>query len=687
MSYTTREQWQSLYDDPQISELRKIAIDKLNEPGNQIHPGTKKAAKEIWNLCVAVADRLKRSQHTVVRTGRNFKLGYEGHALFQILDSSITNQSIVVKKTDTGGETEIPFALADFEVLLDLYKYKVADYVNVTPKSGGSRDLINFSHILPMCSLGVFQASGKNWIDIEELKTRKSMPKDFKNYYTGRMQKDEIGHASSLTGHFEDKDEMKRIRNSVNSAGSEISEIVELLELRKNVILEGVPGTGKTWLRNKVKEQMNATLETTTFHPAKTYEEFIGGIFPQNEKGKLHFNYLPGTLSNVANQAMNDRSGKKYILFIDEINRANIPMVMGELLTIIESTKRVCPDGNDALTNKPTEDSIWEVAVHNEPDLTKYLRLPDNLYILATMNTSDRSVTSMDAALRRRFAYYRVETMLVKSAMNDVKAILGNTNSGKTQSFWESRKLLDKGGLFETVFEILADINQNILKKKIGPDAMLGHSYLFVNEDEVKNLSDEEAISEILQLSILPQIADILTSMNRTDSGIVSEINTMLKPLSRRGSCRYVLKEPTDIKNSLDIAVTVIEASDNSYPNLELIFDSDDSVFNFNEAYIRHIGEGRVRVLEGSKLRPQTSTAKKSDIDTIEQLIADKIIIQSSDGTRIFADNYECPTSSYIGRIVNGRESHEGPVLWKNYQGKNLREYYPTVAELQKREE
>ena len=687
MSYTTKEQWQSLYDDPQLSELRKIAIDKLNEPGNQIHPGTKSAAKEIWNLCVAVADRLKQSQHTVVRTGRNFKLGYEGHALFQILDSSIPNQSIVVKKTDTGGETEIPFTLADFEALLDLYKHKVADYVNVTPRRGGSLELINFSHILPMCSLGVFQASGKNWIDIEELKTRKSMPKDFKNYYTGRMKKDEIGHASSLTGHFEDKDEMKRIWNSVNSTGSEISEIVELLELRKNVILEGVPGTGKTWLRNKVKEKMNATLETTTFHPAKTYEEFIGGIFPQNENGKLHFNYLPGTLSNIANQAMNDESGKKYILFIDELNRANIPMVMGELLTIIESTKRVSPDGNDALTNKPTGDSIWEVAVHNEPDLTKYLRLPDNLYILATMNTSDRSVVSMDAALRRRFAYFRVKTMLVASSMDLVNKIIRNTKPNENQYFWKARNLLDKGGLFESVFGVLADINQNILQKKVGPDAMLGHSYLFVMEEEVIGLSNEEAISEIFQLTILPQIADTLTSMNKTDSEIVNEINSKLKQLSIIGASNHILREPVGNKHSLDIAVTVIENKDTLSSDPELIFDSDVSVFRYAEAYIKHLERGKVMILSGSKLRPQTSEARNGDIKAVTELIEQGVIVESENGSRYFVKEHQFNSASRIGRIINGRESHEGPSAWKNKNDESLRDFFQDVSELQMRED
>ena len=91
-TYTSKAQWQTLYDVPQLRELRKIAINKLNEPGNQEYPGTKNAAKEIWNLCVAVADRIKKSPHTVIRSGRDFRGGYDGHAKFKIVDSSFSKQ-------------------------------------------------------------------------------------------------------------------------------------------------------------------------------------------------------------------------------------------------------------------------------------------------------------------------------------------------------------------------------------------------------------------------------------------------------------------------------------------------------------------------------------------------------------------------------------------------------------------
>jgi len=130
--------------------------------------------------------------------------------------------------------------------------------------------------------------------------------------------------------------------------------------------------------------------------------------------------------------------------------------------------------------------------------------------------------------------------------------------------------------LFEKLFDILADVNENILGEKIGPDAILGHSYFFVGEDEVESLSNEEAVSEILQLSILPQIADILTSMNKTDSRIVNEINSKLKPLEDIHASHYRLKEPIANRNSLDIAVSVVRTAESEgYPDPGVLFDKD----------------------------------------------------------------------------------------------------------------
>jgi len=674
-TYTSKDQWQTLYEDPELKQLREKAIEKLNISGNQTHPGTMNAAEELWDLCVAVADRIKGA-HTKIGTGRQFKDGKAGFMWHEVIDSSSSEKSITLT---VGGKTLI-FGFDDFKSVLDCFRLEIYGLVNVRAKKGWIRNNEKLEKVLPMISLGVFEVSGKDWIDIEE---DGNDEKNFKEFIAGKVGKYNIGNGVSLTGHFENKEQMRDIVNLGEKMNNQISEIVDLLELRNNVILEGVPGTGKTWIRNEISDKMNATLESTTFHPAKTYEEFVGGIFPQNEHDELHFNYLEGTVAKIANKAMKDNSGGKYILFIDEINRANIPMVMGELLTIIESTKRTSPDGDDALKDEST-DSTWEVAIHTEPNLTKYLRLPSNLYILATMNTSDRSVLSMDAALRRRFAYYRIETKLVDSCMSDMKDLLRKSDP---ETFWHKSDLLSHQGLFDIMFGALAEINENILKKKIGPDAMLGHSYLFVSEDEVESLSDEEAVSEILQLSILPQIADILTSMNKTDSRIVNEINMMLKPLTEMGACNYVLKGPIDNKDSLDIAVTVVKMVDSlNHPDPEQLFNDDDSIFRYSKnqvgvnrpsgipehTYLRYIGPGKeVEILAGSGVQPSTyhgGERNKSDRNIKSSWIEEGIIQILEDEHGIFAKNVSCSSPTRAGKIAFGLQTFQGPLFKNKYE-------------------
>jgi hypothetical protein len=680
-TYTTREQWQSLYDDPVINGLRKVAIDKLQEEGNQVYPGTKNAAKEIWALCVAVADKVK-GNHTEIHTGSSWKLGAAGHRYFSVTSVSIAGQTITVSK----GSHDEEYDLKYFTENLSYFNNEYHGHVNVMHLTKGNDKQRWITHVLPMLSLGIFQASGKNWIDISDLNKK---DKNFKEFLAGRPGKNDLLNGVSLTGHFDTKQEMIDIINLGEEMNRQITEICKLLDLRKNVILEGVPGTGKTWIRNKIREKMRATLESTTFHPAKTYEEFVGGIFPKNNDGELQFHYLEGTVSKIANKAMNDEEkDAKYILFIDEINRANIPMVMGELLTIIESTKRTVPDGDDALKDKSTAGSTWEVAVHTEPNRTKYLRLPSNLYFLATMNTSDRSVLSMDAALRRRFAYYRIETKLIPAGKSEMKKLL---QASESETFWKKRKLFGVDELFEKLFDILADVNENILGEKIGPDAMLGHSYFFVGKDEVASLSNEGAVSEILQLSILPQIADILTSMNETDYEIVTEINSKLKPLEDLGASHYRLKEPINNKNSLDIAVTVVRISyDDAFYDPEVLFEKDESIFRTKGkgvcSYIQHVGEGKVKVLIGSTIGSKMPK-RVSDQECKQGLVERKIISSRDDVTWVFVKEYEFETNNRIGRLASGRDTFEGPPFWKNNQDKNLRDYYPDVIQLMSNED
>ena len=245
-----------------------------------------------------------------------------------------------------------------------------------------------------------------------------------------------------------------------------------------NQILYGAPGTGKTYNsiiraleivtgdrkilpadKNKreakyseyLKEfdEYRNQIEFVTFHQSMAYEEFIEGIKPIIKKDvdttshQIQYEYADGIFKKIANKAKADQSNK-YVLIIDEINRGNISKIFGELITLIEPTKR--------FGNKEAQKVIL-------PYSHEYFEVPNNLYIIGTMNTSDRSIAAVDIALRRRFEFIpmRPETELV----TDVDGIYLNSIFKKL-----NKKI-----------EILLD-----------EDHMIGHSYLMrcQNIEDVK---------------------------------------------------------------------------------------------------------------------------------------------------------------------------------------------------------
>lgn len=550
--YNTRESWDLLYN--KFKSQRDAALNALSKTPR--HPLPDTTLEKIWELCVAVADEVK-GNHNEITSGRSGS----GWFTYTVVEADIENQTISVEYKELNSLR----TLSDFRNVVQQCTEEINGTEQVFKKRGlnGNLDqkniVLSLRNVLPMLSLGIFEKGGKNWIEF--------CNSDVEVGDVGDRAISLSGHLNKITAFSSDAISKSKSKDTMD----DVEEIVKLLELRKNVILEGVPGTGKTWIRDKVKAAMKAEMEVVTFHPASSYEEFVGGIFPTSSKdcdGTLLFEYQEGTLSRFANKAIGDEDKRNYILFIDEINRANIPLVMGELLTIIESTKRTEPGaGKVALSDSPNSDegNPWEVAVHVENDDTKskYLRLPSNLYILATMNTSDRSVVSMDAALRRRFAYYRIETKLTDNGREEMRTALKET-------WWG-----DKQDTFEIVFKIILKINQH-LQHEIGPDAMLGHSYLFFSDDEVAGLDENQVVSEMMELNILPQIADTLTSMNKTSKEDVGFINNLLRGMPD-AMLRHELKAPTTGGKSLDIAVTVCRKE------INLVIKDNRGIFLFSE--------------------------------------------------------------------------------------------------------
>lgn len=166
-----------------------------------------------------------------------------------------------------------------------------------------------------------------------------------------------------------------------------LDEIIELLEDKGQVIFYGPPGTGKTYFARKLAEALVADPRgrpIVQFHPSTTYEDFFEGYRPAtNDEGQLSYHLKPGPLAQLAERA-HRAPEERHIMIIDEINRANLPKVLGELLFLLEY--RGTP-----------------VRTLYRPD--EPFALPENLWFIGTMNTADRSIALIDAALRRRFHF------------------------------------------------------------------------------------------------------------------------------------------------------------------------------------------------------------------------------------------------------------------------------------------
>lgn len=236
----------------------------------------------------------------------------------------------------------------------------------------------------------------------------------------------------------------------------QFTRILDALGRKKNVILEGAPGVGKTFVARRLAwalmgETDDSRVQMVQFHPSYGYEDFIQGWRPRSDG----FGLQDGVFYQFSRKAEADPE-RKFVFIIDEINRGNLSKVFGELMMLIEADKRG-PEYAIPLAYSPDE----------------LFHVPENLYLLGMMNTADRSLAMVDYALRRRFSFIRLEPAFGADQFTNHMTTLGASDA-----------------LVERIVIRMTELNQAIAEDpRLGRGYEIGHSF-FVPGDGSGALDD-----------------------------------------------------------------------------------------------------------------------------------------------------------------------------------------------------
>jgi MoxR-like ATPase len=264
-------------------------------------------------------------------------------------------------------------------------------------------------------------------------------------------------------------------RDKVYLEKDEYHKLINLLLYKKNVVLKGAPGVGKTYIAKKLaysinREKNDYYIDMVQFHQNYSYEDFVMGYKPKEEGFELE----KGIFYQFCKKAENDENkNHKYFFIIDEINRGNLSKIFGELMMLIENDKRG-----------------FEYRVklaYKEGEEAEEFFVPENVYIIGTMNTADRSLTKLDYALRRRFSFFSIKPAFEHEKFIEYQQEINNST-------------------FDKLIETIKDINKKIEEdESLGEGYKIGHSYFcgLKNDD-----SFIERIESIVKYDIIPTLEE-----------------------------------------------------------------------------------------------------------------------------------------------------------------------------------
>ena len=252
----------------------------------------------------------------------------------------------------------------------------------------------------------------------------------------------------------------------------DLEQMLGLLRRKKNLILQGAPGTGKTFAAKRLAYALmgqtdDSRVEVVQFHQSTAYEDVVVGLRPTAEGG---FAAAEGVFARFCRRAAAD-PGRDYVFIIDEINRANISKAFGELLMLIEAEHR-----GEAL---------------RLPVSGELLSVPKRLHIIGMMNTADRGLALIDYALRRRFAFFEMRPALDHPGfLRHVEAV-------------GSARL-------EALVDVVRRLNQRIAEDEaLGPGFQIGHSYLCLPAAGPENPAGSDAdVTSVVRYELEPLVRE-----------------------------------------------------------------------------------------------------------------------------------------------------------------------------------